>query len=147
MVSCRHSLPAGLAQAALPPHRRSTRQGRSWWDTVVGITVGEMSISRLRDPVQLTFTHRRLPHGVTPQCVFWDPSKGQAGGWSSSGCVTQPGDKGTVSTCDHLTFFTLLLNPALDGSTAQALMAIATAGCRVAMACFTITITFCIFFR
>ncbi|NWR84541.1 AGRG3 protein, partial [Furnarius figulus] len=116
-------------------------------NTVVGITVGNTSISGLQDPVQLTFTHRRLPHGITPQCVFWDPSKGQAGGWRSSGCVTQPGDKETVCSCDHLTFFTLLLNPALDGSTAQALMAVATAGCGVAMAFSIFTIAFCIFIR
>ncbi|NXQ86988.1 AGRG3 protein, partial [Nyctibius grandis] len=116
-------------------------------DTVVGITVGETSISGLRDPVQLTFAHEQLPRGVTPQCVFWDPSRGQAGGWSSSGCVTQPGDKGTVCSCDHLTFFTLLLHPALDGSTAQALMAVATAGCGVAMAFSIFTIAFCIFLR
>ncbi|XP_032848713.1 adhesion G protein-coupled receptor G3 [Tyto alba] len=116
-------------------------------DTVVGITVGEMSISGLRDPVQLTFAHGQLPHGVTPQCVFWDSSKGQAGGWSSSGCVTQPRDKGTVCSCDHLTFFTLLLNPVLDRSTAEALMTVATAGCGVAMAFSIFTIAFCIFLR
>ncbi|NXW41869.1 AGRG3 protein, partial [Nyctiprogne leucopyga] len=116
-------------------------------DTVVGITVGETSISGLRDPVQLTFTHRQLPHSITPQCVFWDPSKGQAGGWSSSGCVTQPGDNGTVCPCDHLTFFTLLLNPALDESTTQPLIAVATAGCGVAMAFSIFTIAFCIFLR
>ncbi|XP_053808912.1 adhesion G protein-coupled receptor G3 [Vidua chalybeata] len=116
-------------------------------NTVVGITVGESSISGLQEPVQLTFAHRQLPQGVTPRCVFWDPSKGQAGGWQSSGCVTQPGDKGTVCSCDHLTFFTLLLNPALDGSTAKALMAVATAGCAVAMAFSIFTMAFCIFVR
>ncbi|NWI72126.1 AGRG3 protein, partial [Dryoscopus gambensis] len=116
-------------------------------DTVLGITVGESSISGLQNPVQLTFTHRQLPHGVTPQCVFWDPSKGQAGGWHSSGCATQTGDNGTVCSCDHLTFFTLLLNPALDGSTAKALIAVATAGCWVAMAFSIFTIAFCIFIR
>ncbi|XP_027541103.1 adhesion G protein-coupled receptor G3 [Neopelma chrysocephalum] len=116
-------------------------------NTVVGITVGNTSISGLRDPVQLTFTHRQLPRDVTPQCVFWDPSKGQAGGWSSSGCDTQPGDKKTVCSCDHLTFFTLLLNPALDSSTAQALMAVATTGCGVAMAFSIFTIAFCLFIR
>uniref|UniRef100_A0A8C3JPT4 GAIN-B domain-containing protein n=1 Tax=Calidris pygmaea TaxID=425635 RepID=A0A8C3JPT4_9CHAR len=78
-------------------------------NTVVGITVGKTSISGLQDPVQLTFTHRQLPRAVTQQCVFWDLSKGHAGGWNSSGCVTRPGDKGTVCSCDHLTFFTLLL--------------------------------------
>ncbi|NXO06018.1 AGRG3 protein, partial [Oriolus oriolus] len=116
-------------------------------NTVVGITVGEGSISGLQTPVRLTFAHRQLPLGVTPQCVFWDPSKGLAGGWHTSGCVTRPGDKGTVCSCDHLTFFTLLLNPALDGSTAKALMAVATAGCGVAMAFSIFTIAFCIFLR
>ncbi|NWI40100.1 AGRG3 protein, partial [Picathartes gymnocephalus] len=144
-------------------------------NTVVGITVGKSSISGLQDPVQITFAHSKLPQGVTPQCVFWDPSKGtpcsgpgvglgtgavpgthshpavpvagQAGGWHSRGCLTQPGDKGTVCSCDHLTFFTLLLNPALDGSTAKALIAVATAGCGVAMAFSIFTIAFCIFIR
>ncbi|XP_039577138.1 adhesion G protein-coupled receptor G3-like isoform X2 [Passer montanus] len=116
-------------------------------NTVVGIAVGESSISGLQDPVQLTFTHTELPQGVTPQCVFWDPSRGQAGGWSGSGCVTQPGDEGTVCSCDHLTFFTLLLNPALDGSTAKAVMAVATAGCGVAVAFSIFTMAFCIFIR
>ncbi|NWR04554.1 AGRG3 protein, partial [Paradoxornis webbianus] len=116
-------------------------------NTVVGVTVGESSISGLKDPVQLTFTHRELPQSVTPQCAFWDPSKGQAGGWRSTGCVTQPGDKGTVCSCDHLTFFTLLLNQALDGSTAKPLMAVATVGCGVAMAFSIFTMAFCIFMR
>ncbi|NXM59212.1 AGRG3 protein, partial [Illadopsis cleaveri] len=116
-------------------------------NTVVGITVGDSSISGLQDPVKLTFPHRELPQSVTPQCVFWDPSKGQAGGWRSTGCVTQPGDKGTVCSCDHLTFFTLLLNQALDGSTTKALMAVATVGCGVAMAFSIFTMAFCIFIR
>ncbi|NXC99082.1 AGRG3 protein, partial [Certhia familiaris] len=116
-------------------------------NTVLGITVGESSISGLQDPVQLTFAHRELPQGLTPQCAFWDPSKGQAGGWCSSGCVTQPGDKGTVCFCDHLSFFTLLLNPALDVPTAKTVMAVATAGCGVVMAFSTFTMAFCIFIR
>ncbi|NWZ62936.1 AGRG3 protein, partial [Acrocephalus arundinaceus] len=143
-------------------------------NTVVGVTVGESSISGLHDPVKLTFAHRELPQTVTPQCVFWDPSKGtpcsgqvwgwaqvlqqhsqpfpvpiagRAGGWRSSGCVTRPRDNGTVCSCDHLTFFTLLLNQTLDVSTAKALMAVATAGCGVAMAFSIFTMAFCIFIR
>ncbi|NWH77599.1 AGRG3 protein, partial [Piaya cayana] len=116
-------------------------------NTVVGITVGDTSISGLQDPMKLTFTHRQLPYGITPQCVFWDPSKGVAGGWSSSGCVTQSGDNRTICSCNHLTFFTLLLNPTLDESLAQALMAVATAGCAVAVAFSVFTIAFCIFLR
>ncbi|NWH38937.1 AGRG3 protein, partial [Chloropsis hardwickii] len=113
-------------------------------NTVLGITVGESSISGLRDPVRLTFAHSELPQHSQPSPL---PVAGQAGGWQSSGCATQPGDQGTVCSCDHLTFFTLLLNPALDGSTAKALMAVATAGCGVAMAFSIFTMAFCIFIR
>ncbi|NXC50707.1 AGRG3 protein, partial [Penelope pileata] len=116
-------------------------------DTVLGIVVGDRNISGLQDPVQLTFAHQLLPHNVTPLCVFWDPSKGHAGGWSSSGCVTQPGDKETVCSCNHLTFFTLLLKPALDRSMAQTLVIVATIGCGVAVAFSIFTITFYIFLR
>ncbi|NXR21627.1 AGRG3 protein, partial [Cinclus mexicanus] len=111
-------------------------------DTVVGITVGESNISGLQEPVQLVFPHRELPQSCSPV-----PVAGQAGGWCSSGCVTQPGDKGTVCSCDHLTFFALLLSPALDGSTAKALTAVATAGCVVAMVFSIFTVAFCIFIR
>ncbi|NXW88574.1 AGRG3 protein, partial [Alopecoenas beccarii] len=117
-------------------------------NTVVGITVGEMSISGLQDPVQLTFAHKQLPHVSEPSLMAVAMSvTGQTGGWSSSGCVTQPEDKRTVCSCDHLTFFTLLLNPVLDRSMAQALMAVATTGCGVAMAFSIFTIAFCIFSR
>ncbi|NWR17190.1 AGRG3 protein, partial [Emberiza fucata] len=116
-------------------------------NTVVGITVGESSISGLQEPVQLTFRHGELPQVSAVPALTAAPLAGQAGGWCSSGCVTQPGDKGTVCSCDHLTFFTLLLNPALDVSTARALMAVATTGCGVAMAFSIFTMAFCIFVR
>ncbi|NWH57039.1 AGRG3 protein, partial [Geococcyx californianus] len=121
-------------------------------NTVVGITVGKTSISGLQDPVKLIFTHRQLPYvsQLCPLSIFPPhpmPVAGQAGGWSSSGCVTQPRDNRTVCSCNHLTFFTLLLNPTLDESMAQALMAVATTGCGVAMAFSIFTVAFCIFLR
>ncbi|XP_062442891.1 adhesion G protein-coupled receptor G3 [Rhea pennata] len=116
-------------------------------NTVVGITVVDVRVTGLRDPVQLTFTHRQLPNSVRPQCVFWDPSKGQGGGWNTSGCITQLGDKGTVCSCNHLTFFTLLLSSTLDRSTARALMVIANVGCGVAVASSVFSIVFYIFLR
>lgn len=42
------------------------QRGQVLDNTVVGITVGEMSISGLQDPVQLTFAHRQLPHVSEP---------------------------------------------------------------------------------
>ncbi|XP_048815010.1 adhesion G protein-coupled receptor G3 [Lagopus muta] len=127
--------------------QEDNQMGKVLDDTVVGIVVGNGDVSELQDPVQLTFAYQQLPHNVTPLCVFWEPSKGQAGGWSSHGCVTQPKDKETVCTCDHLSFFTLLLNPSLDGSTAQTLVAVANAGCGVAVAFSIFTFAFYIFLR
>ncbi|XP_031471087.1 adhesion G protein-coupled receptor G3 isoform X1 [Phasianus colchicus] len=150
--------------------QEDNQMGKVLDDTVVGIVVGDGDISGLQDPVQLTFPYQQLPHvrlalpslcllvrcrltscpclqNVTPLCVFWEPSKGQAGGWSSHGCVTQPGDKETVCSCDHLSFFTLLLNPSLDRSTAQTFVAVANAGCGVAVAFSIFTFAFYIFLR
>ncbi|KGL79154.1 putative G-protein coupled receptor 97, partial [Tinamus guttatus] len=126
---------------------KETKQTRHILDnTVVGITVGDMKITGLQDPVQLTFTHGQLPHSMNPQCVFWDPGKGQ-GGWNTSGCVTELGDKGTICSCNHLTFFTLLLSPTLDRSTAQALKVIANVGCGLAVAFSVFSIVFYVFLR
>ncbi|NWV69313.1 AGRG3 protein, partial [Malurus elegans] len=124
--------------------KEANQTGQVLDNTVVGITVGESSISGLQEPVQLTFAHRQLPRVSQPCLPSLSPA---AGGWHSGGCVTQPGDKGTVCSCDHLTFFTLLLNPALDGSTAKALKVVATTGCGIAMAFSIFTIAFCIFIR
>ncbi|XP_015729171.1 adhesion G protein-coupled receptor G3 [Coturnix japonica] len=127
--------------------QEDNQMGKVLDDTVVGIVVGDGDISELQDPVQLTFTYQLLPHNVTPICVFWEPSKGQAGGWSSHGCVTQPGDKETVCACDHLSFFTLLLNPSLDRTVVQTLVAVANAGCGVAVAFSIFTFAFYLFLR
>ncbi|NXX48846.1 AGRG3 protein, partial [Tricholaema leucomelas] len=143
--SC-HLLPAWCS-GSIAPIQEVNQTGQVLNDTVVGITVGETGISGLQHPVKLSFAHGQLPQGLTPQCVFWDATKGLVGGWSSSGCATQPGDEGTVCSCDHLTFFTLLLNPALDEATAQPLLAVATASCGVAAAFSILTIAFCLFLR
>ncbi|NXJ13570.1 AGRG3 protein, partial [Odontophorus gujanensis] len=149
--------------------QEDNQKGKVLDDTVVGIVMGDGDISGLQDPVKLTFVYQSLPHvshalpslslvrcrlkprlclqNVTPLCVFWEPSKGQAGGWSSRGCVTQPGVKKTVCSCDHLSFFTLLLNPALDRSMAQMLVAVANAGCGVSVAFSIFTFAFYIFLR
>ncbi|NXE54977.1 AGRG3 protein, partial [Casuarius casuarius] len=118
-------------------------------NTVVGITVGDTRVTGLRDPVQLTFTHGQLPHGVLPHahCFPHVSFAGQGGGWNTSGCVTQLGDKGTVCSCDHLTFFTLLLSSTLDRSTARALMVIANVGCGVTVVFSVFSIVFYIFLR
>ena len=56
-----------LGSGSIPPTQEVNQTGQVLDDTVVGITVGETSISGLRDPVQLSFAHRQLP-GISQPC-------------------------------------------------------------------------------
>ncbi|XP_012503312.1 PREDICTED: probable G-protein coupled receptor 97 [Propithecus coquereli] len=107
---------------------------------LVGLSVGQTPVTRLAEPLEITFSHQRLPPNMTVTCVFWDVTKGPTGDWASKGCSTEPGAKGTVCRCDHLTFFTLLLRPVLDQATAKALKHISQAGCGVSMIFLAFTI-------
>ncbi|XP_067406133.1 adhesion G protein-coupled receptor G3 [Emydura macquarii macquarii] len=102
-------------------------------NVMVSVKVGGRQIAGLSDCVELTFSHEQLPQNVARQCVFWDTQKGQHGGWNTSGCLAEPRERETVCCCDHLTFFTLLLNPSLDNVTAQALFVISNIGCGISM--------------
>ncbi|XP_046290330.1 adhesion G protein-coupled receptor G3 isoform X2 [Marmota monax] len=107
---------------------------------MVGLSVGRTPVTRLPEPLEITFSHQRQPPNATLTCVFWDVNKGPAGDWDSKGCSTELGAEGTVCHCDHLTFFALLLRPVLDRATAQVLTHISQAGCGVSMIFLAFTI-------
>ncbi|GAB5582312.1 adhesion G protein-coupled receptor G3 isoform X3 [Prionailurus iriomotensis] len=100
---------------------------------LVGLSLGNISVSKLAEPLEITFSHQRPPSNMTFSCVFWDVTKGSTGDWSSTGCSTELSAKRTVCRCDHLTFFALLLRPILDRATVQALIRISQAGCGASM--------------
>ncbi|XP_048648076.1 adhesion G protein-coupled receptor G3 isoform X2 [Marmota marmota marmota] len=107
---------------------------------MVGLSVGRTPVTRLPEPLEITFSHQRQPPNATLTCVFWDVNKGPAGDWDSKGCSTELGAEGTVCHCDHLTFFALLLRPVLDRATVQVLTHISQAGCGVSMIFLAFTI-------
>ncbi|XP_036131284.1 adhesion G protein-coupled receptor G3 [Molossus molossus] len=109
---------------------------------LVGVSLGRMRVTGLAEPLEITFSHQRQPPNMTLTCVFWDETKGSAGDWSSKGCSTELGVKGTVCRCDHLTFFALLLRPILDKVTVQALTRISQVGCGASMTFLAFTIVF-----
>ncbi|XP_057348799.1 adhesion G protein-coupled receptor G3 isoform X2 [Manis pentadactyla] len=76
---------------------------------LVGLSLGGTPVTRLAEPLQMTFFHQLQPPNVTLSCVFWDVTKGSTGDWSSKGCSTELRATGTVCRCDHLTFFALLM--------------------------------------
>lgn len=109
---------------------------------LVGLSLGRMRVAGLKEPLEITFSHQHQPPNMTLTCVSWDVTKGSAGDWSSKGCSTEVGAKGTVCRCDHLTFFALLLRPVLDKVTVQALTRISQVGCGASMIFLAFTIVF-----
>lgn len=57
-----------LSSGSVSPPQEVNQTAQVLDNTVVGITVGESSISGLQDPVQLTFAHRQLPR-VSQPCL------------------------------------------------------------------------------
>ncbi|XP_040838574.1 adhesion G protein-coupled receptor G3 isoform X2 [Ochotona curzoniae] len=95
---------------------------------LVSLSMNKTPVTRLAEPVEITFSHQRQPPNMTFTCVFWDTDKGD---WDSKGCSTECQAEKTVCRCDHLTFFALLLRPILDQTTAHILTRISQAACAV----------------
>ncbi|XP_075796555.1 adhesion G protein-coupled receptor G3 isoform X2 [Pelodiscus sinensis] len=109
-------------------------------NVMVSVNVGDRETAAFNNCMELTFSHSPLPLDTARHCVFWDPKKGLRGGWNTSGCLTDCRERETVCCCDHLTFFTLLLNPSLDAFTAQRLSTIAKVGCGISMGFSVLTV-------
>ncbi|XP_073082292.1 adhesion G protein-coupled receptor G3 isoform X3 [Manis javanica] len=119
----------------------SQEDGRSVLNNrLVGLSLGGTPVTRLAEPLKMTFFHQLQPPNVTLSCVFWDVTKGSTGDWSSKGCSTELRATGTVCRCDHLTFFALLMRPILDQATVKALIRISQAGCGASMIFLAFTI-------
>ncbi|XP_036437119.1 adhesion G-protein coupled receptor G6 isoform X7 [Colossoma macropomum] len=88
---------------------------------VVASSVGNFTISNLRDPVQIEIAHlQSLQENAKPQCVFWDfTMQNGSGGWKSEGCVvsSESSSNRTVCLCSHLTHFGILMD--ISGAAAQ----------------------------
>ncbi|KAM5207103.1 adhesion G protein-coupled receptor G3 [Hipposideros larvatus] len=121
--------------------------GRVLNNRLVGLSFGRMRVTGLAEPLEITFSHQSQPPNMTLTCVFWDVTKGSTGDWSSKGCSTEVGAKGTVCRCDHLTFFALLLRPVLDKVTVNTLTRISQAGCGASMIFLTFTVVLYIVLR
>ncbi|XP_069724543.1 adhesion G-protein coupled receptor G1 isoform X2 [Phaenicophaeus curvirostris] len=79
-------------------------------DKVVGISLVDMVVANLSDPVVLTFFHNQLPRNMTPLCVFWqEDTTAISGSWDSYGCATVTRGSQTDCRCNHLTYFAVLM--------------------------------------
>ncbi|KAI5627156.1 adhesion G-protein coupled receptor G6 precursor [Silurus asotus] len=87
---------------------------------VVASSVGNFSISNLKDPVQIEISHLQHQWNLNRLCVFWDFSiENGTGGWNSEGCQVSPDSNSnrTICLCNHLTHFGVLMD--LSGASAH----------------------------
>ncbi|KAM9354916.1 adhesion G-protein coupled receptor G6 [Pholidichthys leucotaenia] len=86
---------------------------RSLSSYVVASSVGNFSISNLKEPVTIELAHLPEKNSRNPVCVFWDFSMNNgAGGWNGEGCEASRESRTnrTVCLCDHLTHFGILMD-------------------------------------
>ncbi|XP_022065748.1 adhesion G-protein coupled receptor G5-like isoform X1 [Acanthochromis polyacanthus] len=114
---------------------------------VVEITVADEIITDLSEPIRIGFHHNAIPKMHSRKCVSWDTRKDPLQvNWLVDGCVTQQrGPKHTDCLCNHLTYFTVLVQ--LEPRPVRhllALTAITSLGCAVSViSCIALIIYLC----
>ncbi|XP_024274428.1 adhesion G-protein coupled receptor G1 isoform X1 [Oncorhynchus tshawytscha] len=93
---------------------RGSRSGEVLGQSVLAVRVGDHSVSDLDQPVRITFRNTNVTERGT--CVFWKDSenKNGEGDWSSEGCITTLIHGEFVCSCNHLSFFAVLVNSKLS---------------------------------
>ncbi|XP_041077346.1 adhesion G-protein coupled receptor G2-like isoform X2 [Polyodon spathula] len=117
-------------------------------DEVIAIELGT-PISDLTDNITITFYHEYTLEDR--KCVFWDViSNGSNAIWNESGCQTVCGTNQTVCSCNHLTFFAVLMSPnniTLSNISLKALTYITYIGCGVSLFSLGVTLFMYIMLR
>ncbi|XP_070764948.1 adhesion G-protein coupled receptor G1 [Enoplosus armatus] len=114
---------------------------------VVGITMENEVITNLSEPIRIGFHHDVIPKTHSRTCVSWDTRKDPLQvNWLVDGCETQQkGANHTECLCDHLTYFTVLVQ--LEPRPVRhllALTAITSLGCAVSViSCIALIIFLC----
>ncbi|NXL07215.1 AGRG1 protein, partial [Mesembrinibis cayennensis] len=118
-------------------------------DKVISISLVDMVVANLSDPVVLTFFHNQLPRNVTPLCVFWqEDTTASSGSWDSYGCTTVTSGSQTDCRCNHLTYFAVLMvsSPEITYIHRDSLSIITYVGCLISALASICTIFF-LYFR
>lgn len=114
---------------------------------VVSITIENEIIKDLPEPIKIGFHHEVIPQTYSRKCVSWDTRKDPLKvNWSAEGCETQvKGEKHTECHCNHLTYFTVLVQ--LEPKPVRhllALTAITSLGCAVSLiSCVALIVYLC----
>ncbi|XP_043999204.1 adhesion G-protein coupled receptor G1 isoform X3 [Gambusia affinis] len=132
---------------SLAPHKTvSAEDARPLLD-VVEISVENENITDLPEPIKIFFDHDYIPWNLRRKCVSWDTNRDPLEvNWSGFGCKTKrKGSRHTECQCDHLTYFTVLVQ--LEPKPVRhllALTAITYVGCAASfISCIGVMVFFC----
>ncbi|KAI3377619.1 hypothetical protein L3Q82_008775, partial [Scortum barcoo] len=125
------SPPRRQGRRGFTPVQVQHRQGIVMGGLVLAVRAGNHPVSNLSEPIILTFKHDKQVENGT--CVFWqesDVEDSQTGHWSTDGCATSHNGTEFICSCNHLSFFAVLVNPvvSVDKSNAVTLSYITYAG-------------------
>ncbi|NXX98142.1 AGRG5 protein, partial [Centropus bengalensis] len=119
-------------------------------NNVLGAFLQSGRVAGLSRPVEIKFWHDTVLDASNATCVFWQPGAGtdNTGSWSREGCETTHREGTVICHCNHLTYFAVLLIPAVALSPAQlaSLTHISTIGCSLSAAAILCTLLLCCFF-
>ncbi|KAM3626295.1 uncharacterized protein V6R79_026402 [Siganus canaliculatus] len=90
------------------------RNGTVMEDSVLSLRAGNYAVRNLSQRIKLIFKYDKMePDGT---CVFWEESQLEdgTGQWSIEGCDTNYTGTEYICSCDHLSFFAVLVNPVLS---------------------------------
>ncbi|XP_077376454.1 adhesion G-protein coupled receptor G5-like [Festucalex cinctus] len=107
---------------------------------LLGLSVSGKNVSGLREPVNISVKALRVNESQTPRCVFLDFS---TKAFNSSGCRTiwQRGQSHVTCSCDHLTYFGILMVSAQLSETDEAVLSyLSLIGCSLSLVALVITL-------
>ncbi|KAJ8247359.1 hypothetical protein GJAV_G00245490 [Gymnothorax javanicus] len=98
--------------------------------TVLGVKAGTEAVKNVSQAVRISFNSINETGAI---CVFYEELEDGSGTgrWSTEGCAVSRTNKTIVCSCDHLSFFALLVNTdvSIDSRNASALSWISYIGC------------------
>ncbi|PRD31550.1 UNVERIFIED_CONTAM: Adhesion G protein-coupled receptor L3 [Trichonephila clavipes] len=122
---------------------RSSKGNSSWRinSKVIAASIGKPGMTKLSEPVIITFRHLEEENMTNPMCVFWDFDIRE---WSNAGCWVQASNTTHTScACNHLTNFAVIMEVA-DVKEIPApqdvLHVTITVGCGICIICLVVAI-------
>ncbi|XP_037550136.1 adhesion G protein-coupled receptor G3 [Nematolebias whitei] len=91
-------------------------QGEVLGQEVLFVRAGSRPVKNLTHLITLRFRHKEIKtnsKALSVTCVFWNDSVplNEPGRWSTYGCSTRRNGEEIICSCNHLSFFAVLVNP------------------------------------